>query len=63
LLSNVSVFEDSGGSGLDEDEIAPAVERTPLRRNTRSLSSPMLVTSFPSIVKFCVHLFACILAA
>ncbi len=37
--------EDSGGSGLDEDEIAPApaVERTPLRRGTRSLSSPMLV--------------------
>ena len=39
-------FEDSGGSGLDEDEIAPAVERTPLRRNTRSLSSPMLVKSY-----------------
>jgi hypothetical protein len=40
-----TAIEDSGGSGLDEDEIAPAVERTPLRRNTRTLSSPMLVRS------------------
>jgi hypothetical protein len=38
---------DSGGSGLDEDEIRPAVERTPLRRNTRALSSPMLVKFGP----------------
>ena len=37
-------IEDSGGSGLDEDEIAPAVERTPLRIGSRPLSSPVLVS-------------------
>lgn len=38
-----AALDDSGGSGLEEDEVTPAVERTPLRRNGRTLSSPMLV--------------------
>lgn len=39
----LSGFEDSGGSG-HEDENGPPVERTPLRRNgLRSLGSPMFV--------------------